>query len=179
MLFHAKTFYDPILPWSPWSSAHCLFIGFLMTAHWCFICFLCGMKFIGWYGQRGHSQLQYKHEGAKLMGKFHCAFQSQTLSSSTGLGVLLLGGFLSLFCPAHHWLAACHPDLSQEPSPHNHSSCWIIQSKQWPTFEVGNKLERRRGVDSGTEADWGRSWGTSGGGGNVDGRVKVLVCVRI
>lgn len=57
------------------------------------------------------------------------------------------GSSLSLFCSAHHWLAACHPDHSQEPSPHNHSSCWIIQSKQWPTFEVGNKLERRHGVE--------------------------------
>lgn len=65
----------------------------------------------------------------------------------------------ALLCSAHHWLAVCHPDHSQEPSLHNHSSCWIIQSKQWPTFEVGNKLQSRPGVESGWEADWGRSGG--------------------
>lgn len=145
--FHVKRFHDPRSLWPPLILAHsfsyCLFTDLLMTAQWGSICFLCDMNWTGRCGQRGHSlRLQFKREGAKLTPTFHFVLQSQTLSLSTGWGVLLPGGFLSLslFCSTHHWLAACHPDHSQEPSPHNHSSCWIIQSKQWPTFEVGNML---------------------------------------
>ncbi len=162
--------------WPPCPTArrlsYRLFIGRLMTAHWGSICFLCGMKFTGRCGQRGHSlRLQSKRESRKVMGFTLLSSAKHYLNRPVGVCCCLAGSSRSLFCSAHHWLAACHPDHSQEPSPHNHSSCWIIQSKQWPTFEVGNKLERRPGVDFGTESDWGRSWGRSGGGGSFDGRV--------
>lgn len=56
--------------------------------------------------------------------------------------------------------AACMSPGSQSRTlTHNHSSCWIIQSKHWPTFKVGNMLDWRPGVESGMEANGGRSRG--------------------
>lgn len=104
------------------------------------------------WGCRSGMTLQIWYQSFTLLSR------AKILSWVTCPVKVLLPGVapLSLLCFAHRWLATCHPDHSEEPSPHNHSSCWIIQSKQWPTFEVGNKLKWRPGVESGSEADAGR-----------------------
>lgn len=61
---------------------------------------------------------------------------------------------------------------------HNHSSCWIIQSKQWPTFKLGNKLKWRPGVESGSEADDGRSRGRSEAGRALTDGLRYWFVVR-
>lgn len=71
---------------------------------------------------RGERERRPKHETAKLIGKFHFVFQRQTVSGIDRPGcvvawpVRLLCLFFFFFCSAHHRLAACHPDHSQEPS---------------------------------------------------------------
>lgn len=109
--------------------------------------------------------------------------RAKTLSSATGQGVVLLPGEFSLCLSLS--LVLCKP-LAGYMSPrsqsrtltHNHSSCWIIQSKQWPTFEVGNKLKWRPGVESGSEADGEKSRGRSEAGRALTDGLRYWFAVR-